>query len=302
MCSSASSKFVDPTACLATRLSAAEMALFVANGFLRVDAAVPHDLCAAMIAEFQSGFTPSAFNAPLDAPQARWPGRPVDDLWDAGTTFGRVLRLPRIRGLIESLVGPSAMYDHHWVHVVEPRHATAQAWHADAIIDTRWAFDVQLFFFFHDTPREMGGTMILPGSHLRKIHEGEIGRYHNIVGQQPTVCQAGTVMACHHGLWHCGQPNRTDACRYMLKLRLNPRVPQVRLFDTTHVGSAEVYAILHRDQPWQGTDGRLDLVQRTKLWRYVTGRSDYDVEYYLTRLENQAQAGPAVRMRGPAGA
>jgi len=279
------------------RLKSAEMAAFVTNGFLRFDRIVPADLCASMLREFETGFTPTAFNARLDSEQARWPGRPVEEIWGSETTFGRVLLLPRVRGLVESLIGPAPAYDHHFVHVLEPHHPRAQAWHADAVIDTRWAFDIQLFFFFHDTPREMGGTLILPGSHLRRIHQGEIGRYHNIVGQEAMACPAGSLLVCHHGIWHCGQPNRTDRRRYMLKLRLNSRAPQKRLFDTTDAGSAEVYDILHRAQPWQGTDTRLDLMQRTKLWRYVSGEEDYDVEYYLTRLENQANVGPVERTR-----
>ena len=61
----------------------------------------------------------------------------------------------------------------------------AQNWHADSIIDLRpLAFDVQAFYFAHDTPKEMGPTLILPGSHLRKVNTESIGRYKNIVGQR----------------------------------------------------------------------------------------------------------------------
>ena len=42
----------------------------------------------------------------------------------------------------------------------------------------------------HDTPRQMGGTMFLPGSHLRRIHETFIGRYQNFVNQVPIACKA----------------------------------------------------------------------------------------------------------------
>ena len=278
-------------------LSAIDMARFVAHGYLRLDGVVPHELCRAMLAEFETGFTPTAFGARFDTPQAHWPGRPIEEIWNEGTTFGRVLALPAVQGLVTSLVGASPAYDHHFVHLVEPHHPRAQPWHADAVIDTRWAFDIQLFFFFHDTPREMGATLFLPGSHLRRVHQGEIGRYHNIVGQEVMACPAGSVFACHHGTWHCGQPNRTDRRRFMLKLRLNARVPQRQLFDMTDARSPEVYDILHRYQPWQGTDARLDLMQHAKLWRYVSGDDTYDVEYYLTRLENQARAAPPTRAR-----
>ena len=55
--------------------------------------------------------------------------------------------------------------------------------------------------------------MILPGSHLRRVNESDIARYQNFVGQMPTVCTAGTLLVCHHGLWHCGQPNLTQTAR-----------------------------------------------------------------------------------------
>ncbi len=42
-------------------------------------------------------------------------------------------------------------------------------------------------------------------------------------------------------------------------------------------------------QPWQkGHEARLELVQRARLWRYLTGDDAYDVDYYLTRLEGRA--------------
>ena len=83
-------------------------------------------------------------------------------------------------------------------------------------------FDIQLFYFAHDTPREMGGTMFLPGSHYRRISESDIARYQNFLGQMPMVCKAGTVAVAHHGIWHCAQPNLTGRKRYMFKLRAQP--------------------------------------------------------------------------------
>ena len=82
--------------------------------------------------------------------------------------------MPEVRGIIQSLVGCEPLYDHHAVHTVEGGKEKAQHWHADAIIDTRMHFDVQLFYYPHDTPREMGGTMFLPGSQFRRINESDI--------------------------------------------------------------------------------------------------------------------------------
>ena len=98
-------------------------------------------------------------------------GQPLSDLWQESRGLGAMIRLPQVQGIIRSLVGPDPLYDHHAFHRVPAGHLEGQVWHADAIIDTRLHFDIQLFYFPHDTPREMGGTMFLPGSHLRRIHE-----------------------------------------------------------------------------------------------------------------------------------
>jgi ectoine hydroxylase-related dioxygenase (phytanoyl-CoA dioxygenase family) len=96
------------------------------------------------------------------------------------------------------------------------------------------------------------------------VHEFTIGRCHNVVGQRHVVCPAGSVVIFHHGLWHAGQPNAGDTPRYALKLRLNPSVKQERLFDSRDLDSPAV---------------------KDALLPHATA----DIEYYLTRLENQAE-------------
>jgi Phytanoyl-CoA dioxygenase (PhyH) len=268
-------------------LSSKEIAAFVTHGFLRFDEIIPRDLCVRALAELTAGFEPTPFGAPRVNPESEWPGRPLDDLWPESPAIGPVLRLPRVASVIRSLVGPGARYDHHYAHVIPPNQRWSQPWHADAILDPRpFAFDIQLFFFFHDTPREAGGTMILPGSHLRRINESDIARYQNFRGQLATVCGAGTLLCCHHGIWHCGQPNHTAQPRTMLKLRLGPAVRQLRLWDTNDVDDPIVTDTLRHDHPWTGGDARLEIVNRIKLWRYLTGDAKFDVDYWLTRIGN----------------
>jgi hypothetical protein len=44
-------------------------------------------------------------------------------------------------------------------------------------------------------------------------------------------------------------------------------------------------------EPWHENDtGRLELLNRVKLWRYLTGDPDYDADYWATRLETLADA------------
>ena len=256
-------------------LDSLQMARFAADGFLRFDELVPRELNEAAYEQMVAN--------EVERPPA---GTPLSSMW-ADTPLGEVFRLPAIQGIKNSLVGTDPLYDHHAVHTVGANHLQGQAWHADAIIDIRQHFDIQFFYFSHDTPREMGGTMILPGSHFRRISESDIGRYQNFRGQLPMVCKAGTVMVAHHGIWHCAQPNRTDQRRYMFKLRLNPTARQLRLWNTEDLGDPKISGILGTNHEWYGNESRLEVVNRIKFWRFLTGDEDFDVGYWLSRLENE---------------
>ena len=271
------------------RLSSDQMANFVADGMLRFDELIPDEINREAMREIDQGLIPKNYETQ---------GQPLDGLWQNSKGFGALFRLPQVKGIIESLVGPNSLYDHHAFHRVGAGHEEGQVWHADAIIDPRTdAFDIQLFYYPHDTPREMGGTMFLPGSHLRRVHESHIGRYQNFVGQVPIVCKAGTLAIGHHGIWHCAQPNVSDRDRYMFKLRLNPTVKQTRLWNTE--GDAEsadaVGKILFRDHKWYGNENRLEWANRIRFWRTLSGDPDFDVMYWLTRIENVPQT-PAPKM------
>jgi hypothetical protein len=276
------------TAAHPARLSSVQVASFVADGVLRLDGIVPDALCRAVLGELASGGPPSPFGAEPDSAASAWPGLPLAGLFREWPALTSVLELPAVAGIIRSLVGPDPLYDHHYTHVIAPRQEWSQPWHADAILDPRRdAFDIQLCFFFHDTPREMGGTMVLPGSHLRRINEAAVARYQNFVGQEAMACPAGSVLVCHHGIWHCGQPNRTDRPRTMFKLRLGPSVPQRRLWDTRDLDDPRIGQILSRDHGWYGHAVRLEIANRLRLWRVLTGNPRFDVDRWLARIENE---------------
>ncbi len=196
-------------------LSARQMARFVADGFLRFDALVPPAMNELCLQELRSGR--------IEGVRYNTGHQGFSSYFAASPGYAEVLQLPAVAGMIRSLVGPEPGIDHCAVHTVPGRTASAQFWHADATIDPRLeAFDIQVFYYPHDTPRAMGGTMFLPGSQFRRVHEASIALYQNIRGQLPMVCPAGTIVVAHHNLWHCGQPNAANDTRYMIKLRLNP--------------------------------------------------------------------------------
>jgi hypothetical protein len=260
-------------------LSTTQAARFVADGFLRFDAIVPDELNRAVVAELESGR--------LQGVRYNDDRLGFDDFFAESPAYLAVIRLPQVQGMIESLIGPGHLIDHSAVHTVGPKNTHAQFWHADATIDPRTeAFDIQVFYYPHDTPRESGGTLFLPGSHLRHLHEATIARYQNVRGQLPMVCPAGTIAVAHHGIWHCGQPNHTDRTRYMVKLRLNPTVRQRGLFDAEGATRDEIGRLLSAHHGWEGVEHRIEILQRLRLWRSLTG-SDYDHLLWLSRLENQ---------------
>lgn len=261
------------------RLTARQMARFTTDGYLRFDALVPDAINASVMHELTTGA--------LEGVRYNNEHQGWDRYFTSSPAYLSMLTLPRVQGIIHSLVGPGPGIDHCAVHTVPAMHGGAQFWHADATIDPRTeAFDIQLFYFPHDTPVGAGGTLILPGSHFRRVHESTIARYQNIKGQVHTVCPAGTLLVAHHNLWHCGQPNRSGAVRYMVKLRLNPRYRQTQLFNAADLDHEDIPGILSSIQPWLGAEHRLEILQRLRLWRSLTG-TEVDVDLWLSRLDNQ---------------
>ncbi len=271
-------------------LSSKQMAEFVARGFLRFDELVPDDINQDVMRD-------------IDRQEIKGhrSGTPLSQCYH-GASIRKLLDLPAVQGLIQSLVGEDPLFDHDAIHVREPNEGSAQGLHADSIIDCRSHFDIQLMYFPHDVPLEMGGTLLLPGSHFRRVNEMDVAAYQNMRGQIPMVCKAGSVLALHHGIWHCGRQNKTNRRRYMFKLRLNPKVRQLRLWNTDDLDDEyraakaihsafpmgdDVQGILARREPWfEAASGRLEIVNRIKLWRFLTGDETFDVHYWLGRLEN----------------
>jgi hypothetical protein len=284
------------------RLTTRQMAEFVARGVLRFDAIVPQDVNERAIEEMArleaERFAPTGLKPPHT-------GTPLSECYPPPSAIGEYLRLPQVQGIIQSLVGPDPRFDHDWTHHIHPHATYVQPLHVDAITDSAdCTFDIQLFWYPHEVKPGEGGTRYVPGTHLRRVRSSGLDRYQHISGEQQFAGPAGTVVVFHHGLWHAGQPNPGDGDRWMHKVRLNPTVPQVRLWNTSDLDelhnppSDHVFARMMPDsvaqvfrlpEPWMSvTDARNEQVQRARLWRYVTGDDTYDNDHYLTRLEGRA--------------
>ena len=304
-------------------LNSLEMARFVARGFLRFDGVVPDEINAQFLSEAGEADYPKPGQRMLrtygellanaQIPEIP-PGVPLAGAYPQGSAVDRLLDLPLVKGAIRSLVGPDPVFDHHFLHVTFPPayyeaaggENVSQHTHQDSTIDPSEGFDLQIMYYPHKVTREMGGTRFIPGTHLRRVSEVALGRYQNIAGQQHMVCQAGTLLFLHNGVWHGGGVNHSDRTRTMFKIRMNPSQPQVRRWDmaTLPAHPAErpiffvkspqpetVESILMAPEPWFEQDtGRLEYVNRIKLWRHLTGDPTYDADHWLTRLENPARA------------
>ena len=131
----------------------------------------------------------------------------------------------------------------------------------------------------------------------------DVARYQRLVGDEYFTGPAGTVLIFHQGLWHAGAPNHSDTQRVMGKLRLNPTERQLRLWDTSDLDDRTaaddhmfartdphtVASQLRGNERWyEPSTQRLEIVQRSRLWRYLTGDDRFDVDWYLTRTERRA--------------
>jgi len=305
------------------RLSTMQMAQFTARGFLRFDGVVPQTLNRRFLADV--GHVPDAQVDSLWKHYGRImrssaipqiiPGTPLSTAYPRDSAVAELLRLPLVRGAIESLVGTACVVDHHFLHITFPGRVyaaagqphIAQATHQDSTIDPRRAFDVQIMYFPHAVTRDMGGTRFVPGTHLRVVSEAAIARYQNILGQQHMVCEAGTLLFLHHGIWHGGGRNDSEQQRYMFKIRLCATGPQTRLWDTRDLEARSqprpifwnssarndetIESVLMTPEPWFEADtGRLEYINRIRLWRYLTGNETFDADYWLTRVENEYPA------------
>ena len=293
------------------RLTTAQMAAFVADGYLRFDGLVPETINERVIDELSALVGPKTRQAlglpagdeTLERPESL---TRLSDCYPPPSVLGEYLRLPAVAGAIESLVGADPIYDHDFVHFLPAGSGYRQHLHVDAVIDSPDpSFDIQLFYFPREVKAGEGGTRFVPGSHLRRTRAEGVSRYQRLLGEQQYAGPAGTVLIFHHGLWHAGQPNPGTEDRWMHKIRLGPAGPQTRLWNLADyermqnppsdhvfakVGEGTVAERLRKMQPWQqGHEARYELMQRTRLWRYLSGDPDFDVDYYHTRLEGRAR-------------
>ncbi len=131
-------------------LSSADVASFVARGFLRFDAAVPKSINdqfmkeAGRVRELKSGEKlwkaygeALAKNRIPEVPA----GTPLAEAYGPKSALGRLLALPLVRGALRSLLGADPIFDHHFLHVTFPPRFHEASDHENVSQHTHQDFD-----------------------------------------------------------------------------------------------------------------------------------------------------------------
>ena len=290
-------------------LTTSQMAEFAAKGCLRFDGLIDSDLNQEFLDLFAEdiGFDDRYVNKVI--PNCK-PGTYVSQAFPQDHPLSKILAQPVVAGTLKSLIGTNPIFDHHHVHMTFPNRSRVQTNHQDSTIDLRSKnFDIQMIYFPHEVNDKMGGTRYIPGTHLRTVHESQIARYQNIRGQIRVTCPAGTIIFFHHGIWHGGGKNTSDVPRIMYKLRLQPSGSQSLQWDTSDLteerikswqrpifhafGKREeddVPSTLMSHEPWFDNTGRLEYMNRIRFWRTLLNDAEIDIDYWLTRVENEPES------------
>ena len=105
---------MEPTPAL---LSTSEVATFVARGFLEFPGVIPDELNAAALDECER--IVATWGSP-QRPFAPSSGDTWAEIYPEPSALGAVLRHPEVTRIVDSLVGPDAVFDHDFVHLRPP--------------------------------------------------------------------------------------------------------------------------------------------------------------------------------------
>ena len=287
-------------------LTTSQMAEFAAKGCLRFDGLIGSDLNQEFLDLFAEDIGSDDRYVNRVIPNCK-PGTYVSQAFPQDHPLSKILAQPVVAGTLKSLMGTNPIFDHHHVHMTFPNRSRVQTNHQDSTIDLRSKnFDIQMIYFPHEVNDKMGGTRYIPGTHLRTVHESQIARYQNIRGQIRVTCPAGTIIFFHHGIWHGGGKNTSDVPRIMYKLRLQPSGSQSLQWDTSDLTEERIKSwqrpIFHAfgkreeddvpsklmsHEPWFDNTSRLEYMNRVRFWRTLLNDAELDIDYWLTRVENE---------------
>ena len=194
-----------------------------------------------------------------------------------------VLDSPAVKGAMISLLGENFVWaPHRFPHNSEPLELACEVtdplanqlpmgkgsiagsgWHQDGHYRagrSRWPTfrAANVFYFPHDTPKEMGVTRFLAGTHL-------YANLYDILPEQVVFqdISAGTVIVGDFDLGHAATPNNTDTSRYMVKfVALRTQTPAAAVWN-------------HEEARWKTPDNLFTPfmlpVVWSSLWNWLRG-------------------------------
>jgi len=183
----------------AFRLSDAQMAQFLAHGYITITPDLPAEFHAEIFARHEEVFEQE--------------GNPGNNLLPRIPLVRQVFDHPSVVGALQSVVGDDYYLQPHRHPHHNPAQSKGQGMHQDG--GKRWSHRTRYllaFYYPQDTPLERGPSGIVPGSHYFNTPEGA-----RIDQELPLVTPAGTVTITNYDLWHRAMPNHSDSDRFMIK-------------------------------------------------------------------------------------
>jgi len=207
---------------------------------------------------------------------------PGDHILEAVPAIADVYNHPVTRGALISILGADyAMNPHrHWHARVKG--ARSQGWHQDGTnVRHHQVWTVLAMYYPHDVTKEMGPTVIMPGTHFRNAPTDRMQTYGNFEEQVVLDVEAGTIAITHYDLWHAGTINRLDQTRSMLKFLFDRQsVPTSPSWNHDPDGYLSVLRPRISEQVG-GIGYCSDYYQewelRFELWKWYMGREDAEV-------------------------
>ncbi len=185
---------------------------FCQKGYLMLEAVVPDEINRKST-DFLAGVQPGE----------------ADDILNEDWFVDNVILNPQAAGIIRSLLGrnfqlPIFMSNHRAKCPAPPQH-----WHRDGGSIYGPKIDaLQVFYYPHDTPVEMGPTDLVPGSHFFFALQSYMAHYTGIRGVLSTAAPAGSIFVTIYHMWHRKGASTATGIRDMLKYWYVRSVPPQR--------------------------------------------------------------------------
>ena len=216
----------------AFRLNDAQMAQFIAHGYVTITPDLPAAFHADIFAQHEEVFAKE--------------GNPGNNLLPRIPLVRQIFDHPSVVGALKSVAGDDYYLQPHRHPHHNTAHSKGQNMHQDG--GKRWSHRTRYllaFYYPQDTPLERGPSGIVPGSHYFNTPEGA-----RVSEEMPLVTPAGTVTIVHYDLWHRAMPNLSDQHRYMIKfLFARMSEPQAPAWNNQAADWPGIAPVLSGDSP-----------------------------------------------------